>query len=176
MELLGQSLFQGISIETALAGFSAAMTSYFWLVKARREKPCLHFHQLGGFNAHLRTRPGKIGAPDKPDAKKQKSLVVAQTMPTGVLVANHSTRQNSIVKYEGFLRVGDQEVTGSWMYADDDLPPWNIAPESSIAMRVGCWFDVPDNFEVPDDFSFEIEFETASGKRFSQQFQRKLPE
>lgn len=176
MELLSQSPLPGVSIETVLAGFSAAMTSYFWLVKARREKPCLEFHQLGAFNAHLRTRPGKIGTPEDPDKKKQKSLVVAQTMPTGVLVANHSTRQNSIVKYEGFLKIGNQEIVGTWMYADDDLPPWNISPESSIAMRVGCWFDVPDGYEIPEDLQFEIEFVTASGKRFAHQFQRKLPE
>lgn len=167
IDLLADTLMPSFSIEAALSIFSAAMTSYFWLIRARREKPCLQFYQLGNFNAGLRSRP---------DSKEQKSLVLSQVMATGVLVANQSTRQNSIVKYEGFLKLGEDEIKGSWMYAEDDLPPWNIAPESSIALRLGCWFDVPDGYEVPDELEFEIEFVTASGKRFSHRFQRKLSE
>lgn len=155
-----------ISPELLLSAGSAILTGYFWLVRSRRETPRLTFYQLQDFRATLRSSR---------DEKKAKRLGLTQIEPCGVLVANNSTRQNSIVRFDCFLRHKGQQIRGSWGYVDDDQPPWNIAPESTISMRLACFFDVPENFEIPDNLRFRVEFVTASGKRFSHLFSRQAP-
>ena len=42
------------SIELILSVASFSITIYFWLVKARRERPQLRIYQIGGFRAYCR--------------------------------------------------------------------------------------------------------------------------
>ena len=92
-----------------------------------------------------------------------------------MLVANDSTRQNSIIRFDCFLHANGTVTSGSWGYINDDKPPWNIGPESTIALSPACFFPVADDFEIPDDLRFRIEFITVSGRRFGHDFTLKAP-
>lgn len=61
-----------------------------------------------------------------------------------------------------------QQIRGDWGAVGEDKPPWNIGPESSIALGIACFFDVPQDFEAPD--SYGVKFISASGKRFAHTF------
>jgi hypothetical protein len=155
-----------IGIEMALSGMSFAFTSYFWLVKARKERPNLQFYQLSDFRANCRRHP---------DCEGMKRLCIQQLDTGGVLAVNHSTRQNSIVIFDCFLLTDRGAIQGDWGFSGDDKPPWNIGPESTIGFSPACFFDVPEDFEVPDNPEFQIQFITASGKRFSHYFTKQAP-
>jgi len=93
----------------------------------------------------------------------------------GVLVANNSSRQNSIVRFDCHLVYAGGWLKGSWGYLNDDKPPWNLPPQTSIAISPACFFDVPEDFEVGEDLQFRVAFVTASGRRFSHRFTMKAP-
>ena len=99
---------------TLMAGGSAAMTAYFWLVRSRREKPQLDLYQLSNFRPSLRSQPGK---------EDVKRLCLAQIDTGGVLIANNSTRQNSILKFECYLDHQGERIQGDWGYGGEDKPP-----------------------------------------------------
>ncbi len=99
-----------------------------------------------------------------------KRLCLQQLDTGGVLIVNHSTRQNSIVLFDCFLETDRGEILGDWGYSGDDKPPWNVGPESSIAFSPACFFDVPEDFEAPENPKFRIQFITASGKPFFHHF------
>jgi hypothetical protein len=155
-----------IDVKMLFSGLSLLVTVYFWFVKARKERPNLQFYQLTDFRAVCRRHPEREGV---------KRLCLQQLDTGGVLIVNHSTRQNSIVLFDCFLRTDRGVVQGDWGYSGEDKPPWNIGPESTIAFSPACFFDVPDDFEVPDDPEFEVQFVTASGKRFSHRFTKHAP-
>ena len=155
-----------IDLRMVFSGLSLLVTAYFWFVKARKERPNLQFYQLSDFRAVCRRHPEREG---------RKRLCVQQLDTGGVLVVNHSTRQNSIVLFDCLLRTDDGVIEGDWGYSGEDKPPWNIGPESTIAFSPACFFDVPDDYEVPDDLEFQIQFITASGKRFSHRFTKQAP-
>ena len=155
-----------IGIEMVMSGASCLFTSYFWLIKARKERPSLEFFQISDFRANCRRHPELEGT---------KRLCIQQLDTGGVLVANHSTRQNSIVLFDCILLTDHGAIQGEWGYSGDDKPPWNIGPESTIAFSPACLFDVPEDFEVPENPRFQIQFITASGKRFSHQFTKQTP-
>ncbi len=155
-----------IGIEMALSGISFAFTSYFWLVKARKEQPNLQFYQLSDFRANCRRHPDREG---------MKRLCIQQLDTGGVLAVNHSTRQNSIVLFDCFLLTDRGRIQGDWGFSGDDKPPWNIGPESTIGFSPACFFDVLEDFEVPDHLEFQIQFITASGKRFTHNFTKQAP-
>lgn len=167
LELLAKSIFPIPSVEAVLSVGSFGFTAYFWLVKARREQACLRIFQLQNFRASVR-RAGGHG-------ESGKRLCVSQVGTGGVLVANDSTRQNSIIRFDCYLLLDGKVITGSWGYIDDDKPPWNLGPESTIALSPACFFPVDDDFEVPDDLRFRIEFITVSGKRFGHDFGLEAP-
>lgn len=156
-----------LSVETILSLGSASMTAYFWLVKARQERPRLRIFQLGGFRATVRR-----GSTDQ----NSKSLGLTQLDDTGVLIANDSTRQNSIVRFDCFLKHQGSWLKGRWGYVNDDKPPWNIPPESAISMNMACFFDVPEDYETPQNAEFRVEFVTVSGQRFPHRFWMQAPE
>lgn len=153
-------------VQSAMAAGSAAMTSYFWLVKARRERPDLKIYQLANFRATLRR-----GDPERPG----KRLGLMQIQPGGVLMANNSVRQNSVVRFDCYLEHEGRKLKGDWGWSHDDKPPWNVGPETTIAVSPACFFDVPEDYEVPDDLRFGIEFVTISGRRFGHQFSLNAP-
>lgn len=156
-----------ISGEFVLSVASIAITTYFWCVQSRRERPRLSIYQIGGFRAVCRRHQ------QKKDAKR---LCVQQMDSCGVLIANNSTRQNSIVLFDcWFLLPNGEEIQGNWGTVGDDHPPWNIGPESTIAMGLACFFDVPVDFEVPDTFEIGIDFISASGKRYAHTFSHEAP-
>lgn len=155
-----------VGLEMALSVSSFLFTSYFWLVKSRRERPKLEFYQLSDFRMITRRHPEREGV---------KRLCVQQLGTGGVLIVNHSTRQNSIVMFECLLHTSGGVIHGDWGYSGEDKPPWNIGPESSIAFSPACFFEVPESFEVADDQEFELRFITASGKRFRHRFARRAP-
>ena len=166
METLAQVASLPISVETVLSVFSATVTAYFWFVKSKEEKPRLSVFQLHDFRASLRR-----GSPEN----QTRRLGLTQILPGGVLVTNHSIRQNSIVRFDCQLKDQGRWIKGRG-FVEDDKPPWNIAPQSSIAMSLACYFDVPEDFEIPEDLSFRIEFITASGKRFNHVFPKRTPD
>ncbi len=155
-----------IDIEILLSGASFLFTAYFWCIQARRERPNLRFHQLSEFRAVCRRHPS---------GKELKRLCIQQIDTGGVLIVNHSTRQNSVIAFECFLHTPKGLIQGDWGYSGEDKPPWNVAPESTVAFSPACCFDVPEDYEVPDNLEFRIQFLTASGKGFSQRFTKQAP-
>lgn len=152
-----------IDAQLLFSGVSLIVTCYFWCVRTRRERPNLQFHQLADFRVNCRRHP------EDPD---QKRLCIQQLETGGVLIVNHSTRQNSIVLFECFLPTDDGVIEGDWGYSGDDKPPWNVGPEASIAFSPACFFDLPVDLNVPEDPVFYLRFVTASGKRFTHRFTR----
>lgn len=153
-------------IEMILSVASFAITVYFWFIQSRRERPQLNIFQISGFKAVCRRQQGR---------EDVKRLSVQQINPTGILVANNSTRQNSIVLFDcWFLFPDGRQIKGDWGYVGEDRPPWNIGPESTIAMGLACFFDVPADFEIPENYEIGIEFITASGKRFAHSFTKEI--
>lgn len=149
-----------------LSGASFLFTTYFWFVKAHKERPNLEFYQLSDYRASCRRHP-------EHDDKKR--LCLQQLDTGGVLIVNHSTRQNSVVLFECYLQTERGEIRGDWGYSGEDKPPWNVGPETTIAFSPACFFDVADDFEIPDQLEFRIRFITASGRHFSHQFSKRTP-
>lgn len=163
---VGSKAMDGIDFSVLLSGISFIFTAYFWFVKARRERPNLEFYQLCDYRTACRRHP---------DSSDQKRLCLQQLDTGGVLIVNHSTRQNSIVLFDCFLQTGVGEIQGDWGYSGEDKPPWNVGPESTIAFSPACFFDVPEDYEVPENPRFRVEFVTASGKQFSHSFTKRAP-
>jgi len=161
-----------MSIEMVLSVLSTVVTGYFWFVRVRQERPNLKVFQVRDFRAALRGR-GRRGGDGE---RKAKRLSLTPMELGGVLVANNSLRQNSIVRFDCFLRYEQAWVKGSWGYLNDDKPPWNIPPQTSIAISPACFFDVPEDYDVLEDLHFRVEFVTASGRRFAHKFSLKAPE
>ena len=149
-----------------LSGLSFVFTTYFWFVKARKEKPHLEFYQLSDFRASCRRHPDRAG---------MKRLCLQQLETGGVLIVNHSTRQNSIVLFYCSLRTDRGTLHGDWGYGGEDKPPWNVGPETALAFSPACFFDVPEDYEVPESLEFRIDFITASGKTFAHKFTKSAP-
>ncbi len=160
-------MFDWIDSKLVMSSISLIVTAYFWLIKSRKEQPNLEFHQLSDYRAICRTHPSKTNV---------KRLIVQQLDTGGVLIVNHSTRQNSVVLFDCIIKTAQgKKIFGDWGFGGDDKPPWNISPESSIAFSPACFFDVPDDYEVPNDLEFTMIFHTASGKTFSETFALKAP-
>lgn len=155
----------GIDLTAVLSTISFCVTCYFWFVRARKDRPKLEFMQLSDFRISCRRSPEGDG----------KRLCIQQLDTGGVLIVNHSTRQNSVILFECFLSEGDRLIPGDWGYGGEDKPPWNIGPETSLAFSPACFFEVPADYETPENPVFYLRFMTASGKRFTQRFERKAP-
>lgn len=159
-------MFESVGIDMLMSVSSLTMTAYFWLIKARKDLPNLEFFQLSNFRVVSRRHP---------DDKEQKRICIQQLDTGGVLAVNHSTRQNSIVFFECYLKTDQGEILGDWGYSGDDKPPWNIGPETTISLSPACFFDVPADFETPEDPEFRLQFITASGRKFSHRFRKHAP-
>ena len=155
-----------VSMDSIFGFVSFLATIYFWVVQANRERPDLRIFQLQDFRAHARRVQGRDGI---------RRLGIQQLGGSGVLIANNSTRQNSIVMFECFFQHNGRTYHGDWGYVGDDAPPWNIGPESSIGLALACFFDVPEDFEVPDNLAFVVNFVTVSGAKFGHEFQLQAP-
>lgn len=155
-----------IDFRMVLSASSFLFTSYFWLVKARKERPCLRFHQLSNYRLTARRHPERKG---------WQRLCLNQLEPGGVLAVNHSTRQNSIILFDCFLVTDDGLVQGDWGYGGDDKPPWNVGPETTIALSPAFFFDVPEDFVTPEQPEWYADFVTASGATFSHKFALAAP-
>ncbi len=151
---------------SAMAGGSALMTGYFWLVRSRREKPKLEMYQLSNFRASLRSQQG---------SEDKKRLCISQIDTGGVLIANNSTRQNSVLRFDCYLQHQGRKIKGDWGFSGDDKPPWNVGPETTIAFSPACFFEVPEDYETPEDLAFRIELVTVSGKRFGETMSLETP-
>jgi hypothetical protein len=158
---------QQIRFEVFLSALSLVVTFYFWVIKARSEKPSLKIFQLWSFGSS----PGRENA-----EQGTKTISVWPMESGGVLVANNSTLQNSIIKFDCYLKVADKWVKGTWGYQNQEKPPWNIAPQTTVALSPVCFFEVPKDFEMKDNAVFRIDFITISGKRFGHIFQYKTKE
>ena len=157
----------GIDLSMLLSTGSFLCTAYFWFIKARKERPNLEFYQLSDYRSVCRRHPEREGV---------KRFCLQQLGTGGVLIVNHSTRQNSVVLFDCFLITDDgREIQGDWGYSDEDKPPWNVGPESTIAFSPACFFDVPEDFEIPKNPTFRICFLTASGGQFSHTFTKEAP-
>ena len=155
-----------IDFRLLFSAFSFVMTSYFWLVKSRKERPNLEFHQLSNFRMSLRRHPEHEG---------WRRLSIQQLDTGGVLAVNHSTRQNSIIMFDCLLHTDQGMIQGDWGYSGEDKPPWNIGPESTISLSPAFFFDLPEDFTPPESPEFSAYFITASGKSFSHRFTLKAP-
>jgi hypothetical protein len=157
----------GMDVELAISALSLVVTCYFWFVRARRDRPNLQFYQLGDFRCVCRRVPDKEGV---------KRLCIQQLGTGGVLIVNHSSRQNSIVLFDCFLHHGDDLIAGDWGYSGEDKPPWNIGPETSLAFSPACFFELPEGDNVPENPVFYLRFITASGKKFTHRFSKEAPQ
>ena len=155
-----------LDLKMIFSGLSLVFTGYFWLVKARKERPNLQFYQLSNFRLSTRRHPQREG---------WKRVCLQQLGEGGVLAVNHSTRQNSLILFDCFLVTERGTVQGDWGYGGDDRPPWNVGPESTISLSPAMFFDVPDDFPVPDAPEFYADFVTASGATFSHCFTMEAP-
>lgn len=155
-----------IDYRMLMSAASFVFTAYFWFVKARKERPNLEFYQLSDFRSGLRRHHEREGF---------KRLHFQQMDTGGVLIVNHSTRQNSIVLFDCYLQADGKQIQGDWGYGGDDKPPWNVGPESTISFSPACFFDVPENFELPDNLEIEVRFLTASGTHFTHRFTQQAP-
>ncbi len=154
-------------LKMLFSGVSFVVTGYFWLVKSRKERPNLRFHQLSNFRLTTRRHPSKEG---------WKRLCLQQLDTGGVLAVNHSTRQNSIILFDCFLMTDRGVVEGDWGYSGDDKPPWDVGPESTIALSPAFFFDVPGDYDMPEDPEFHAHFITASGSTFTHRFKLDAPQ
>ena len=164
---LGFISFGPVTLETILSVFSATATGYFWFVKARRERPSLDFYQTQSLRSSIRKMSGEA---------TQRTLSLTQIGEGGLLIANNSTRQTTILRCDCLFEWKGQVLPGRGGHMEDELYPWSIPPESAIPRRLAVFFDVPDDFELPDSFEFQAEFVTVGGRRFSHTFQLKCPE
>ena len=89
------------------------------------------------------------------------------------MIANHSTRQNAIVRFDCSLEEQSSWLKGHWGYMEKDRFPETFPPESAISRRFACFFDVPVDYEVPDQMNICVEFITVSGQRFTNLFHLK---
>ena len=149
------------------SALSFAFTGYFWLVKARKERPDLRFHQLSHFRHSSRRHPTKEG---------WRRHGFQQLDTGGVLAVNHSTRQNSIILFDCFLMTEREIVRGDWGYSGEDKPPWNLGPETTIAFSPAFFFDLPDGVALPEEPEFHAHFITASGVTFTHRFTLEAPQ
>lgn len=155
-----------LDVQMLLSVGSFLFTTYFWFVKARRERPSLQCFQLSDFRVTVRRHP------EDPEKKR---LGLQQLDTGGVLIVNHSTRQNSVVCFDCYLTTQDGEVRGDWGYSGDDKPPWNVGPESTVSFSPACFFDLPADLEPPEDPQFRIVMVTASGRSFSHTLRKRAP-
>lgn len=157
-----------IDLQTLFSAASLLLTLYFWCVKSRRERPNLEFHQLSHFRVTSRRQRERPGI---------KRVSLQQLDIGGVLAVNHSTRLTSIVLFdcELDLGAGHGTVKGDWGFAGEDRPPWNVGPESALAISPVCFFDVPEEIELPDNPVFRLRFLTAGGQTFAHVFTRLAP-
>lgn len=165
--LLPDAYMGVLSLELVLSALSITMTAYFWMVRARRERPCLTVFQLRDFRPTMRRGNAE---------RKTKELALSQTDLGGVLIANNSTRQNAIVRFDCFLRNNGHTIKGHWGYLNEERFPWNIPPESAKAVSLACFFEVPEDFEPPENMPFRVELITVNGQRFSHRFTMRAPE
>ncbi len=163
--LLALTSLSDFPVDTCLAVGSAAMTGYFWLVRVRQEQPALSVHQLSNYRATLR----------RSETPGMQRLCLSQLDTGGVLVANHSVRQNSVLKFACYLETPHGEIEGDWGWTGDDKPPWNVGPETTIPLSPACFFDVPEGYRAPDDLRFRIELVTVSGRRFGHTLSLEAP-
>ena len=110
-----------IDFRMLLSGASFLFTTYFWFVKARKERPNLAFHQLCDYRVSCRRHP---------EEKHLKRLCLQQLDTGGVLIMNHSTRQNAIVVFDCFLETDQGEIQGDWGYSGDDKPAMEHRPRN----------------------------------------------
>ena len=123
--IMEESRMTGKPVELILSIASFGITLYFWFVQARRERAQLRFYQIGSFRGSIRRHQ------QRDDVKR---LCVQQLDSCGVLIANNSIRQNSIVLFHCWFVLPDgTEIEGDWGSVGNDRPPWNIGPESSIS-------------------------------------------
>lgn len=156
-----------IPFEILLSGLSLVVTFYFWLTKARGEKPNLKIFQLWSFGSS----GGRVD-----EAAGTEKISVWPMESGGVLIANNSTLQNSIIKFDCYLKLDNKWVKGTWGYQNNEKPPWNIPPQTTVAISPVCFFEVPKGFQMKEEAVFRIDFITISGKRFGHIFQYKLKE
>jgi hypothetical protein len=150
-----------LSTDSLMSGFSAVLTGYFWLVKNRGERENLRIFATLPFQA----------TPRGGDAdRKTKRLIFNQLGTGGVLLANNSTVQNSVLRFECFLKVAGDWVAGSPLLLNGEKAPWNLPPQTAVGVSAGGTFEVPEAFEPDDQTLLRFEFVTVTGKRFRQTF------
>ena len=124
MDALTMHISFGVSVVTAL------FTFYFWLIKARRERPCLKIYQadpqLGGFAQSSCTDPVKL------------------VFEVKSVVANYSSLPNALLGVEAKVKMRD----GSWQDAETRLDPKTPLPINIPAMQT-MRLDVSLTIAVP---------------------------
>jgi hypothetical protein len=110
----------------SLAGFAGSVfstlaTAYFWLVRVRRERPCL--------TPHLVDREFFLGL--------GRNGVRQLGVKVGVLVANYSVLPNAILGARLWLRVRDGWLEVEHLALDKQTPqPFNVPPLQTVLLRL----------------------------------------
>lgn len=110
-----------------------------------------------------------------PEDPEKKRLGLQQLDTGGVLIVNHSSRQNSVVYFDCYLTMQDGEGRGDWGYSGVDKPLWNVGPESTTSFSPACFFDLPADVEPPEDPRFRIVMVTARARSFSHSLSKRAP-
>ncbi len=79
------------------------------------------------------------------------------------------------MRFDCFVRHDGRWLEGRWGYVNNDAPPWNIPPESTISLKLACFFDVPEDYEIAEEIELRVEFITAGGQRFAAKLFRNVP-
>ncbi len=116
------------------SAFATASTLYFWLVRARTERPQLKVHLAGPVGADsLAAGPG---APPS-TARSQFTLKA--------VIANYSALPNAVLGLKAWVKARD----GSWQAATTSLdekgqPPFNLPPLHTVPLALTATVNVPE--------------------------------
>jgi hypothetical protein len=130
---LETTLTAAVSLSTSL--FSAGFTLYYWLVRARAERPNLH--------AYLVERAGHLGY--------MKGETRCINLALGVVVANYSSLPNALlgVKVAAVRKEGGLQEAAKVTFDEKTPMPFNLPPLQTVMLRVnaGVLFPMTDELE-----------------------------
>src|SRR5262249_25410724 len=129
------------------SGLATVLTFYFWLVKSRKERPCLRAHLARPFRSRsVRDWVGYHNEPSGSTCFEMKTII-----------ANHSTYPNAIVGLRGWLKGIDgrwHEISirlGRKNQAEGDELPINIPALQAIFLDAYAMAPLPvSRWDDPD--------------------------
>lgn len=148
-------------VNAILAVGSAAVTAYFWLIKANRERAGVKVYQIGKFRADRRTVPASE-APTK----------YRLWWSGDLFFANRSTLPSAIIGAEVSVFFRGQWIDGDFGWGEGAELPWNLPPLSVEKKPVAAFLKVQDEVEwdeVQKPHKLRFRFSTVDGRQFTKE-------